>query len=120
MNKQKLEEIFAMLATDFLSTGIRQRYKTLLGLEFSGLDENGEQVMGLVPAEGLSTHIVRNPTFTWKVPEHWFVYFCKIILPADFDFCEISRVPLPVSNKNCFLQSEMSSINKLFHCFLLA
>jgi len=77
-DKHKFKD-FAMLATDFVSTGIRQRYKTMLGLEFSGLDESGEQVMGLVPAEGLSTHIVRNQTFTWKVPEHWFVYLCKIM-----------------------------------------
>jgi len=64
----------------------------MLGLEFSGLDESGEQVMGLVPAEGLSTHIVRNQTFTWKVPEHWFVYLCKI-MPTNrlFPMRKVSR-----------------------------
>lgn len=44
----------------------------ILGLEFSGRDENGRRVMGMVPAKGLATTVVMNHTnFLWPIPDAW-------------------------------------------------
>nr|CAB3243712.1 fatty acid synthase [Phallusia mammillata] len=51
--------------------GNSRKFSTLLGLEFSGYGSDGERIMGMVPAEGLATHVTTDPKFTWKVPESW-------------------------------------------------
>ncbi|GBN31586.1 Fatty acid synthase, partial [Araneus ventricosus] len=43
----------------------------ILGLEFSGRLENGQRVMGLVPAKGLATTVAADPNFMWDVPDDW-------------------------------------------------
>ncbi|GBO09431.1 Fatty acid synthase, partial [Araneus ventricosus] len=43
----------------------------ILGLEFSGRLENGQRVMGLVPAKGLATTVAADPMFMWEVPDDW-------------------------------------------------
>ncbi|GBM63971.1 Fatty acid synthase [Araneus ventricosus] len=43
----------------------------ILGLEFSGRLENGQRVMGLVPAKGLATTVAADPKFMWEVPDDW-------------------------------------------------
>ncbi|CAH0393331.1 unnamed protein product [Bemisia tabaci] len=43
----------------------------ILGLEFAGRDSKGRRVMGMVPAQGLATTVVVDPTFLWEVPEKW-------------------------------------------------
>ena len=44
----------------------------ILGLEFSGRDENGNRVMGMIPSKALATTcIVDDPDFLWPIPEHW-------------------------------------------------
>lgn len=44
----------------------------ILGLEFSGRDENGNRVMGMTPTKGLATTLViKNWDFVWPIPQHW-------------------------------------------------
>ena len=44
----------------------------ILGLEFAGRDENGNRVMGMVPAKGLATTLVmENSKFLWPIPPQW-------------------------------------------------
>ncbi|GBN00717.1 Fatty acid synthase [Araneus ventricosus] len=43
----------------------------ILGLEFSGRLENGQRVMGLVPAKGVATTVAADPNFMWEVPDDW-------------------------------------------------
>lgn len=43
----------------------------ILGLEFSGRLENGQRVMGMVPAKGLATSVAADPNFIWEVPDNW-------------------------------------------------
>lgn len=44
----------------------------ILGLEFAGRDENGNRVMGMVPAKGLATTLVmENSKFLWPIPTQW-------------------------------------------------
>lgn len=43
----------------------------VLGLEFAGVNDNGEKMMGLVLSGALATHIVPQKYLTWNVPEHW-------------------------------------------------
>ncbi|KAH6934602.1 hypothetical protein HPB50_025688 [Hyalomma asiaticum] len=43
----------------------------LLGMEFSGFDQHGHRVMGLLPVQGLATSVAVDPTLLWKVPETW-------------------------------------------------
>ncbi|XP_069122700.1 fatty acid synthase-like [Argopecten irradians] len=43
----------------------------ILGMEFSGMDRQGRQVMGLLPAKGLATEVNVNTNFVWSVPDHW-------------------------------------------------
>ncbi|GFS78340.1 fatty acid synthase [Nephila pilipes] len=43
----------------------------ILGLEFSGRFENGQRVMGMVPAKGLATTVAADPNFVWEVPDNW-------------------------------------------------
>ncbi|KAK8766016.1 hypothetical protein V5799_007197, partial [Amblyomma americanum] len=64
-----------MLATGKLSPdalpGNMASRDCLLGMEFSGRDAQGRRVMGLVPAEGMSTVVSADPDFLWEVPEAW-------------------------------------------------
>ncbi|CAG0916724.1 unnamed protein product [Notodromas monacha] len=44
----------------------------VLGLEFAGKDPvENRSVMGLVPAQGLATKVLADPTFMWTVPDSW-------------------------------------------------
>ncbi|KPJ04124.1 Fatty acid synthase [Papilio xuthus] len=42
-----------------------------LGMDFSGKDVNGEQVMGLLAKGALSSVVVPDPELVWPVPCHW-------------------------------------------------
>ena len=43
----------------------------LLGLEFSGHDESGARVMGLVASKGLATAVDVQRGYVWNVPDDW-------------------------------------------------
>ncbi|XP_063406377.1 fatty acid synthase-like [Mytilus trossulus] len=43
----------------------------ILGMEVSGLDEQGNRVMGLVSSKGLATTLHVNDKFLWSVPDNW-------------------------------------------------
>ncbi|XP_077979410.1 fatty acid synthase-like [Glandiceps talaboti] len=43
----------------------------VLGMEFSGRDQLGKRVMGLLPAKGLATTVDVDKQFTWPVPDNW-------------------------------------------------
>ncbi|ESO05744.1 hypothetical protein HELRODRAFT_99033 [Helobdella robusta] len=43
----------------------------LLGMEFSGVNQRGESVMGLLQAKGLATVVDVHEKFLWKVPDGW-------------------------------------------------
>jgi fatty acid synthase len=43
----------------------------LLGMEFSGHDQSGRRVMGLLPAKGLATVVDAYKNYLWQVPENW-------------------------------------------------
>lgn len=44
----------------------------ILGLEFSGRDQKGQRVMGMVPAKGLATTLLMDdPEFLWPIPDKW-------------------------------------------------
>lgn len=64
-----------MLATGRLSVdvvgGSRLEQECVLGLEFSGVNESGERVMGTVISGSLATHIVPQKYLTWKIPDNW-------------------------------------------------
>ncbi|XP_045537637.1 fatty acid synthase-like [Papilio machaon] len=42
-----------------------------LGMDFSGKDFNGEQVMGLLAQGSLSSSVAPDPELVWPVPRHW-------------------------------------------------
>ncbi|KAI8442367.1 hypothetical protein MSG28_005889 [Choristoneura fumiferana] len=42
-----------------------------LGMDFSGITESGERVMGLVRGGALSDRVAARPELLWPVPEHW-------------------------------------------------
>ncbi|XP_045537636.1 fatty acid synthase [Papilio machaon] len=42
-----------------------------LGMDFSGKDVNGEQVMGLLAQGTLSSVVTPDPELVWPVPRHW-------------------------------------------------
>ncbi|XP_028162532.1 fatty acid synthase-like [Ostrinia furnacalis] len=41
------------------------------GMDFSGLNQKGEKVMGLLPRGTLSSTVETDCNLTWPVPEHW-------------------------------------------------
>ena len=43
----------------------------LLGMEFSGTDESGNRVMGLLPAKGLASVVDAHRQYLWSVPHDW-------------------------------------------------
>ena len=45
---------------------------SILGLEFSGKDVNGNRVMGVVPYKAIATSVVMcDPELVWPIPDHW-------------------------------------------------
>jgi len=43
----------------------------LLGMEFSGLDQTGNRMMGILPAKGLASVVDARRDFVWNVPHDW-------------------------------------------------
>ena len=43
----------------------------VLGLEFSGIDEEGNRVMTCVDRKGLATTVLAEPDLCWTIPDHW-------------------------------------------------
>ncbi|CAH2051824.1 unnamed protein product, partial [Iphiclides podalirius] len=41
------------------------------GMDFSGVTERGERVMGLVSSGAASSHVLASPELLWPVPKHW-------------------------------------------------
>ncbi|XP_013141731.1 PREDICTED: fatty acid synthase [Papilio polytes] len=41
------------------------------GMDFSGVTESGERVMGLVPSGAVSSRVLADPKLLWPVPDHW-------------------------------------------------
>ncbi|CAG5024465.1 unnamed protein product [Parnassius apollo] len=41
------------------------------GMDFSGVTESGERVMGLVTGGAVSSRVLARPDLLWPVPEHW-------------------------------------------------
>ncbi len=49
----------------------RLAQECVLGLEFAGIDQNNNRVMGLVVSGSLATHVIPQRYVTWKVPDDW-------------------------------------------------
>lgn len=64
-----------MLATGRLAIEVfgssRLEQECVLGFEFSGVNREGERVMGTVVSGSLATHVIPEKHLTWKVPENW-------------------------------------------------
>lgn len=61
-----------MMATGRLAIDTPSRLDTsVLGLEFSGIDSNGDRVMGLTNMGGFSTYVRSGGALTWKVPKQF-------------------------------------------------
>ncbi|XP_075559826.1 fatty acid synthase-like [Dermacentor variabilis] len=45
--------------------------ESILGQEFSGTDQAGRRVMGLVPSQALATAVAADPDLLWEVPDAW-------------------------------------------------
>lgn len=58
-----------MIATGRLPIGAGSRLKPFeLGFEFSGVNQNGERVMGMIDVGGFSTQVESLDNMVWKVP----------------------------------------------------
>ncbi|CAD5118531.1 DgyrCDS7222 [Dimorphilus gyrociliatus] len=64
-----------MLATGRLSLdaipGAQQDDDQFLGIEYSGIDESGKRVIGLIDFGGLATNIQIDKRYSWQVPDNW-------------------------------------------------
>ncbi|XP_013396069.1 fatty acid synthase [Lingula anatina] len=64
-----------MLATGKLPPdaipGFLDSQECLLGMEFSGRDNSGRRIMGMVPAKGMATTVDADKRFLWEVPDTW-------------------------------------------------
>ncbi|PZC84556.1 hypothetical protein B5X24_HaOG204586 [Helicoverpa armigera] len=49
----------------------RREDKQCFGMDFSGIDRDGDRVMGLVPGGALSSTVEADSTLLWPVPDHW-------------------------------------------------
>ena len=55
----------------------------ILGMEFSGTNQSGKRIMGLLPAQALATSVLADQRFTWEVRiagKPW-TSFIKLIPP---------------------------------------
>jgi fatty acid synthase len=43
----------------------------VVGLEFSGRDQKGRRVMGMVSHRALASVVEADKTMLWDVPDHW-------------------------------------------------
>ncbi|GAB0094756.1 Fatty acid synthase [Sergentomyia squamirostris] len=64
-----------MLATGKLAVEImgstRLEQECVLGFEYSGVDNRGRRVMGMVPCASMSTHLICDDKLTFIAPDHW-------------------------------------------------
>lgn len=49
----------------------RLQQQCIMGFEFSGVTENGRNVMGLGPTGAMATHYELSQTLLWDVPQNW-------------------------------------------------
>ncbi|XP_068620644.1 fatty acid synthase-like [Battus philenor] len=70
----KLTQVcYAGLAQKYCQMSVLDEYDTNLGIgmDFSGIDANGEHVMGLLPGGAVSSIVTADPDLLWPVPNHW-------------------------------------------------
>lgn len=60
----------AKLATEVVARG-RLDQESVIGFEYSGRNEKGERIMGMVSSRALSTLISQDTSLWWKIPDHW-------------------------------------------------
>lgn len=64
-----------MLATGKLAIEVmgstRLEQECVLGFEFSGVDNSGRRVMGMLNCGALATYVICDPQLTFTVPDHW-------------------------------------------------
>ncbi|XP_055698842.1 fatty acid synthase [Phlebotomus papatasi] len=64
-----------MLATGKLAVEVvgstRLEQECVLGFEYSGIDNRGRRVMGMVNCGALGTHLISDEKLTFNVPDHW-------------------------------------------------
>ncbi|XP_026314570.1 fatty acid synthase-like [Hyposmocoma kahamanoa] len=64
LDMQKATGVVSSVTTDGLNSNC-------YGMDFSGVTESGERVMGLLPRGAASTTVVAIPELVWPVPKHW-------------------------------------------------
>lgn len=55
----------------YLLTAIQNDERNIIGMEYSGRDENGRRVMGFTHYLGMATKVIIKPECMWYVPDHW-------------------------------------------------
>ncbi|XP_026314079.1 fatty acid synthase-like isoform X1 [Hyposmocoma kahamanoa] len=58
-------------ATGVVSVTTDHLNSNCYGMDFSGVTESGERVMGLLPRGAASTTVLAIPELVWPVPKHW-------------------------------------------------
>ena len=59
------------ISTDAYPAGSLGVSGSLLGMEFSGYDPNGNRVMGYTFGKAIATSVNTSPLFVWPVPQNW-------------------------------------------------
>ncbi|KAJ8963948.1 hypothetical protein NQ314_005279 [Rhamnusium bicolor] len=70
LNYRDIMIALGKIGVDFI-TKDRKEQECVQGLEFSGRDERGNRIMGMVNTGALSTLVLPDPILTFKVPDYW-------------------------------------------------
>ncbi|XP_053608163.1 fatty acid synthase-like [Plodia interpunctella] len=72
-NTNLVQVYYADVSFKDVKTAIHKEiiHKNKFGMGFSGINSNGERVMGVVQGGALSSTIEADPDLTWPVPDHW-------------------------------------------------
>ncbi|XP_037974632.2 fatty acid synthase [Plutella xylostella] len=98
------------------------------GMDFSGVTNNGERVMGIVRGGAASTRLAADPSLLWPVPEHWSLEDAATVpLPYAHAFyclaikCElVPRMKILVNGATGALGLAIISIALAYDCTIFA
>ncbi|CAG9788287.1 unnamed protein product [Diatraea saccharalis] len=94
------------------------------GMDFSGINNKGERVMGITPNGAISCTVEADPNLTWLVPKHWTLEDAATVpLPYIHAFyCLIvrNRIHPNIKNKRIFINGGAGALGQAVISICLA
>lgn len=70
-NKEVIVKYTSLNSSDLAEAQCKSNVNQTFGLEYSGINSDGQRVMGMLSNGTLKSHLTPDPTYIWQVPKNW-------------------------------------------------